>query len=44
MVNTPWNSRIDAFGQVNVGFSGTSTGTPGKPSALTLNDIDCAVA
>jgi mannan endo-1,4-beta-mannosidase len=43
ITNNPWTVVVGAFGQVNVGFTGTDTTTFTKPSAFTLNDIPCSV-
>jgi hypothetical protein len=34
---------VGAFGQVNVGFTGTDTTTFTKPTSFTLNNIPCSV-
>lgn len=41
VVNTAFNGRIDAYGQVNLGYYGTSTSGFTKPTAYTLNGVGC---
>lgn len=43
ITNNPWTVVIGAFGQVNVGFTGTVTTAFTKPTAFALNNIPCSV-
>jgi cellulase/cellobiase CelA1 len=42
--NVNWNANVTAGSSVSFGFTGTSSGTNGKPAAFKLGDQSCTVA